>query len=176
MAWSLIILAQLSPDNLDLGENVDIEPAVNIFMPQNMIQPATAFLLDAQRWPARAKPSKARCLELNLIQALSRLLRIQVGFAFWELDSTFANWIRLFANWIWLLRIGLNFGNWTRLFGIGLDFGNWTRLLLIGFAFLLIGFDFLRIGVDFCVLDSTWTCLCELDSTLWIWLAFCETR
>ena len=29
------------------GKNVDIGPAVDIFMPQNMIQPATAFLLDA---------------------------------------------------------------------------------------------------------------------------------
>ena len=29
------------------GENVDIEPAVDIFMPQNMIQPVTALLLDA---------------------------------------------------------------------------------------------------------------------------------
>ena len=65
--------------------------------------------------PARAKPSEARCLELNPVQAPSRLLRIestsgnwsrlweldptlrvlQIGLAFWELDSPFAIWTRL---------------------------------------------------------------------------------
>jgi len=60
--------AQLASD--ENGALIDIERVVDIFMSQNMIQPATSFLLDALK---DNKPEQGhlqtRLLELNLIHA-----------------------------------------------------------------------------------------------------------
>ena len=55
------------------GGNVDTEPAVDIFMPQNMIQPATAFLFDALKdnQPEQGHP-QTQHLELSLVHAPGR--------------------------------------------------------------------------------------------------------
>jgi len=54
------------------GGNVDIEPAVDI-LPQNMIQPATAFLFDALKdnQPEQGH-LQTRRLELSLVHAPGR--------------------------------------------------------------------------------------------------------
>lgn len=60
--------AQLVND--DGGAMVDVERVVDIFMSQNMIQPATSFLLDALK---ENKPEQGhlqtRLLEMNLVHA-----------------------------------------------------------------------------------------------------------
>ena len=65
-------VAQLAND--EGGPLVDIERVVDIFMPQNMIQPATSFLLDALK---DNKPEQGHLqtglLELNLVPLFTRL-------------------------------------------------------------------------------------------------------
>jgi clathrin heavy chain len=53
--------------NDESGPLVDIERVVNIFMLQNMIQPATSFLLDALK---ENKQEQTCLLEMNLVRAL----------------------------------------------------------------------------------------------------------
>jgi len=56
--------------NDEAGPMVDVERVVDIFMSQNMIQPATSFLLDALKdnKPEQG-PLQTRVLEMNLMHA-----------------------------------------------------------------------------------------------------------
>jgi clathrin heavy chain len=56
--------------NDESGPLVDVERVVDIFMSENMIQPATSFLLDALKENKQEQgPLQTRLLEMNLIHA-----------------------------------------------------------------------------------------------------------